>query len=234
MTARVENKNFRLGQQIKALAHRISLRAKLGRNWKWIEGCRDIQGWLTDAEAAALFELAKNMTPHTGSRLVELGSWQGKSSVVLAGGIVGKQDAKLYCIDPFGQDENATYQQTYYDPLLRSEPRTMEEIFALNIQRSGVERVVTPMKGYSFDFGETWKEPIDLLFIDANHEYECVLRDFRTWERHVKRGGVIAFHDANGVWPGPTRVVDEVLCSPRFGNVRKADSIAWAIKARKL
>lgn len=37
---------------------------------------------------------------------------------------------------------------------------------------------------------------IDFLFIDGDHEYHAVKRDFLTWLPFVRKGGIIAFHDA--------------------------------------
>jgi predicted O-methyltransferase YrrM len=219
-----------ISESTRAVIQRTILRLKLGKNWQWIKLSREIQGWLTDSEAAELFHLAKHLTPANAPLVVELGSWQGKSSVVLAGGLFGKQDAKLFCIDPFGCDESAEYQRKYYDPLLAHESQDVEQIFATNIMKSGVAQIVRAMKGYSFEFAGSWSTPIDLLFIDANHEYEAVARDFQMWVPHVKHGGIVAFHDANGVWPGPTRVVQESLIELNFGRVHKADSLAWAAK----
>jgi glycosyltransferase involved in cell wall biosynthesis/predicted O-methyltransferase YrrM len=217
----------------RAAVRRVMLRFKLGKSRRWIELSHEVQGWLTDTEAAELFYLARTLTPSTNPVVVELGSWLGKSSVVLAGGLLGKQNAKMYCIDPFGSDENAEYQQKYYDPLLAGKSQTSEQIFATNAKKSGVTHIVVAMKGYSFDFADSWSVPIDVLFIDANHEYEAVARDFQMWITHVKDGGIVAFHDANGSWPGPTRVVNESLAGFKFGRVHKADSIAWATKRYK-
>ena len=44
-----------------------------------------------------------------------------------------------------------------------------------------------PIKGYSFEC-RNWTQPIDFLFIDANHEYRAVLRDFNNWVPFVKIG----------------------------------------------
>jgi predicted O-methyltransferase YrrM len=209
---------------------RTLFRLKAAKARKWIKLSQQIQGWLTEVEAAELFYLARRLTPANGPRVVELGSWQGKSSVILAGGLLGKKEARLYCVDPFGCDENSEYQKKYYDPLVAGTMETGEQIFSSNLKKSGVAHIVTPLKGYSFEFADTWSVPIDLLFIDANHEYESVARDFQMWVRHVKRGGIVAFHDANGVWPGPTRVVEESLIATNFGRVHKADSVAWASK----
>ena len=41
-------------------------------------------------------------------------------------------------------------------------------------------------------FGKT---PVDFLFIDGNHTYEGVKRDFELYSPCVRKGGLIAFHD---------------------------------------
>ena len=38
--------------------------------------------------------------------------------------------------------------------------------------------------------------PIDFLFIDGDHAYEAVQRDWEDWSRHVTPAGTSAFHDA--------------------------------------
>ena len=36
---------------------------------------------------------------------------------------------------------------------------------------------------------------VDFLFIDANHSYEGVKKDFEMYSPLVRKGGIIAFHD---------------------------------------
>jgi predicted O-methyltransferase YrrM len=206
------------------------LRFKFSEGWRWVCLARQIDGWLAESEGCELFQLAKNHTPHFRPRVVELGSWKGKSSVLLAGGLLGKENPKLYCIDPFGRDESDDYQRRYYEPLLAGEARPIQEIFLQNMKDCGVAKVAVAIKGYSFDLAEGWSEPIDFLFIDANHEYEAAARDFRMWSPFVKEGGIVALHDANGAWPGPTRVVEEYLTPPQYGPVRRVASLAWAAR----
>jgi predicted O-methyltransferase YrrM len=42
---------------------------------------------------------------------------------------------------------------------------------------------------------EFFKQPIDMLFIDGDHTYEGVKRDFELYRPLLKPGGIIAFHD---------------------------------------
>lgn len=70
---------------------------------------------------------------------------------------------------------------------------------------------------------------LDLLFIDGDHRYECVKRDFELYKQFVKDGGIIAFHDivkytlANvcNVHKFWNEIKDgynhrEIICKPRF------------------
>jgi len=39
--------------------------------------------------------------------------------------------------------------------------------------------------------------PVDFLFIDGNHAAPYPWEDFCAWEGHIRRGGLVAFHDTN-------------------------------------
>lgn len=52
---------------------------------------------------------------------------------------------------------------------------------------------------------------VDFLFIDGDHEYDGVKRDFELWSPLVAPGGLIAFHDVNeSHWPGVIRLWNEL------------------------
>ncbi len=206
----------------------VELKRAYPDTWRLLLADRQIQGWLSDSEADGLFHLARDFTPQENAVVVELGSWKGKSSVMLASGLRGKRNPRLFCVDPFGIDESVEYQQQYYAELLRE--GDVGQIFRRNIEAFGVSSIVTPMKGYSFEVCRNWTQPIDVLFIDANHEYEPALRDFDCWAPFVKAGGVVAFHDVQPAWPGVVRAMNERLRPPGFGPVQAAESLAWAVK----
>jgi len=52
----------------------------------------------------------------------------------------------------------------------------------------------------TIDFSEIWNDPIDFLFIDADHNKENVLNDFNLFSKYVKEGtGIIAIHDTHPI-----------------------------------
>lgn len=102
--------------------------------------------------------------------------------------------------------------------------------FRSNLSKAGVDDVVVTIVALSADVAGTFVEPIELLFVDAGHEYEKVKQDFDLWYPKVISGGIMAFHDAT-CWPGPMAVAEEsILHSERFTEVGTVDSIVYAKK----
>ncbi len=72
-------------------------------------------------------------------------------------------------------------------------------------------RLPTQILGCSWEVGAAWdKGQADLIMIDAGHLEEEVTKDIAAWRKHVKRGGVILFHDYDrDVWPAVKSAVDK-------------------------
>ena len=102
------------------------------------------------------------------------------------------------------------------------------------IARRAVGRVhgadVSWMRGRSQDLAPLWNGPIDFLFIDGDHSYEGVRRDWDEWTPHVVEQGTVVLHDARetaGGWvgsdDGPARLLAELK---RKGSVWAAMEVA--------
>ncbi len=60
-----------------------------------------------------------------------------------------------------------------------------------------------------------FSEPVDLLHIDGDHDFESVSRDFACWFPKVRKGGVILFHDTMSFPDGVGRFF-ATLPEPKF------------------
>ena len=90
--------------------------------------------------------------------------------------------------------------------------------FQENMRRLGLDAHVTPIVADSAEAAARWTGPIRLLFIDGDHSYEGVGRDFAAWSPFVVPRGLVCFHDVGG-WPGVTQLYEEVLRGGQFREV---------------
>lgn len=163
---------------------------------------RQIEGWLTRAEAVGLYSLARGLPP--GARIVEIGSWKGKSTYCLAKGL---RDGVVVAIDPFDGAGEAGH---VYDRFKGDVP--LVEQFRKNLAGHGLLNKVEIRAGRSGDFaGQVG--PIDMLFIDGDHSIDGCTYDFETFGPDVKSNGLLAFHDYNHRRSdlGPTWVVENLV-----------------------
>jgi hypothetical protein len=191
----------------------------LDRAW---EAARKVPGYLVEDEARFLGLVAACALPK-GGRIVEIGSYKGKSTVMLA------TVAKHYGLDPVV----AIDPHNYNSPELleqRTAPDTSSyEEYLSNIEAAGVSEFVETRRAYSSDVAASWNRSIGFLWIDGDHTYKGAKADFDGFFRHVLPLGVVAFHDALHVFSGPIRVfVEDVLRSNQFGAAGFVRSIAWS------
>ena len=214
---------------------KLSFVKRRGLTYAPIFGYEGIPGWLSEDEAITLFDTARAL-PNERPVIVEIGSWLGKSSLVLAKGLKGKKDPLLHCIDPFNADGDS-YSSEVYSGQAAKLNQSLKDRFIDNMRSHGVLDRIEVMEGYSFDFADTFNKEIDFLFIDGNHDLEVVMKDYELWSPLIKVGGLIAFHDVvsdpNEEPPGPRIVVESrIMNNPSWVDVKQVDSLLIARKSK--
>ena len=155
----------------------------------------DLQGWFGDAEASCYKNLVRDIH---GGVVVEVGCWKGLSTSFI-GRICDENETRLVVVDTFKgaeSDESAG--------LARDE--NIKKIFINNMRELGIhcEILDVPSVNASVFFKD---ESVDLVMLDANHEYEHVLADLKSWWPKVKPRGWICGHDVSK--KGVSRALDE-------------------------
>jgi hypothetical protein len=183
------------------------------------EATKLVPGYLLENEAKFLGVLAA-IIPAAGA-IVEIGSYRGRSTVMLAKVAAHYGVGPIVAIDP------------HNSPILvnpdGSNSKSSYEDFLHSIRQAGIEQYVEPHLAYSTDVSATWNRPIRLLWIDGDHSYSGANADFAGFLPYVNPNGVIALHDALSNFEGPIRVfVEEMLRSDRFGPAGFVHSIAWS------
>lgn len=148
-----------------------------------------------------------------GGDYVEIGSYRGKSVCAVGCGVraAGKHgQVRLFAVDLWtkGSTRSSKFAHYFSEETWR--------IFNEQVAAMRLSDVVTPVMSGSLAAAKRRKRPIDLLFIDARHDYQYVKADFTAWEKFVPVGGRIAFHDYGSRFPGVDRVVREVIASRKW------------------
>ncbi|MBM3256668.1 MAG: class I SAM-dependent methyltransferase, partial [Candidatus Moranbacteria bacterium] len=133
--------------------------------------------------------------------IVEIGSYKGKSTIWLSGGLKNNRNAKLYAVD--SHQGSPEFIGEY------KKINTHKE-FKKNIERAGFAKIVIPIRKSSLQAAKAVAEKIDILFIDGSHTYAAVRNDFLTWSKKIKKGGWIILHDAT-VLTGPRKVAQKYI-----------------------
>lgn len=134
--------------------------------------------------ANLLYGLVRSMKPEI---CVEIGSARGKSTCYIGAALKENGRGRLYAIDPHIQtDWNDAGSADTID------------ILRQNISALGLSEQVVMIRSLSEDAARNWDRQIDLIFIDGDHSYEGVKRDWTLFVPHVKPFGVVVFHDT--IW----------------------------------
>jgi hypothetical protein len=138
------------------------------------------------------------------SVFVEVGSWKGKSIAYLGVEVINSgKKIKCYAVDTWkGSPEHTD------DPYVKTD--RLYSLFMVNMQpvSSVVTAIRKPSTEAAIDFED---ESVDIVFIDACHEYACVKEDIAAWLPKVKKGGIISGHDYYWGENGVKKAVDEAF-----------------------
>jgi predicted O-methyltransferase YrrM len=185
---------------------------------------RPVDGWLSRAEEAILFRLARSVP--SDQAIVELGSWLGRSTVLLGGASRTGNGAAIFAVDFFrAADEHRAFLESRVGVVARDYLDAFQE----NMRRAGVADRITPIRSDTAAAGERWAgPPVGLLFLDGDHTYPAVCRDWVSWRGHLAPRARIAFHDYANPSYDVTRFVDEQVAAGRLRALEQHDSILVA------
>jgi hypothetical protein len=159
--------------------------------------------------------------PTTSGEILEIGSCQGRSAVVLSLAASMSGDDRIVAVDPLGKAASDSGQTEV--------PTESRKRLDANLARCGVADKVEFHQTFSGELAKRWDRKLRLLWIDGLHTYEGVKIDFDGFAPHLADGAIVAMHDVLHITPGPIRVfAEDVLLSENFGAAGLCGSIGWA------
>ena len=161
----------------------------------------EITGWCDYKE----FYRNVASTIKDGSTFVEIGSWMGQSIICLCQALqdLGK-NCKIYCVDTFKGEQNQPSHLAIVDNL----GGNIRHVFEENISRAGVYDMIQIIEGDSAESASLFADDsIDVIYIDAAHDYDSVVKDVSAWFPKCKSDGLFSGHDYP--WHEVKKAVDE-------------------------
>jgi predicted O-methyltransferase YrrM len=172
-----------------------------------------VDGWLHAAEASVLHHAALRAYQVGPALVVEIGSWQGRSTIALAAAARAARQGPVIAIDPhvstaaFDGDHNLLALQT-------------------NLSDRDLLDVVDIVRAPSGDAAARFDDcSISVLFIDGDHSYEGAATDVRAYTPKLKSGAVVGFNDPH--LPGVARALTELVVTSRSDFSRPS----WAVNS---
>ena len=172
--------------------------------WKLTEA---VNGLVTEAEMKLVFETIRA----EGDKVklaVELGCLFGRSTTAILNAL--DLSTKLYTVDNFAVQGSDT-----------------RDYFVENLVKKNVGKLSLldmPAHEAAVSYGHHWKDGIDFIFIDADHQDHSIKEDCEDWLSKLNPGGVVAFHDYyNDQFPSVATRVEEF--TQVWHVIGKADSL---------
>ena len=110
---------------------------------------------------------------------LEIGSFEGMSTIWMLENILTEERSQIFCIDAWAEWTG--------DAFVR---------FVSNINKTGFRDKVHIVKGDSSEELRVFpKEYFDFIYVDGNHDEKAVIKDAIGSFRILKKGGIIAFDD---------------------------------------
>ncbi len=177
-----------------------------------------VDGWLSPDQATRLYNAAASTRP--GDQIVEIGSFRGRSTIVLAG--AAPDGAAVVAIDPHAGNDRGPQEIAGF----QSEAAGDHDVFTANLAVAGVSDRVRHVREFSDRAHESVTGSIAVLFIDGAHRYGPARSDIRFWGARVETGGTMLIHDSFSSVGVTLAIGRELMFGPRFRYVGRSRSLS--------
>lgn len=178
----------------------------------------DVAGWMTRGQSDALFAAAAGAP--AGGRIVEIGSFQGRSTIVLA--LAAPASVEIVAIDPHAGNDRGPQEIEGYTTEAEGDHRR----FLANLAGAGVAGRVTHLRKFSSEALGDVAGAIDVLYIDGAHRYAPARADIAAWGSRVNASGTLLIHDAFSSVGVTSAILRELTFGRRFRYAGRSRSLA--------
>ncbi len=178
---------------------------------------REVQGWMSPDQAERLYRAAA--ATRTGDQIVEIGSFQGRSTIVLAS--AAPADVPVVAVDPHAGNDRGPQELEGF----AAEAEGDHEAFTRNLAEAGVTDHVRHVRAFSDAAHGEVAGDIAVLYIDGAHRYAPARTDIREWGARVAPGGTMLVHDSFSSVGVTLAIARELVVGTRFRYVGRSRSL---------
>lgn len=177
----------------------------------------DVEGWMSPDQARRLYDAARSAAP--GQRIVEIGSFRGRSMIVLAS--AAEPGVELVAIDPHAGNDRGPQEIEGF----AAEAQDDHAVFNRNLAAAGVADRVRHVRSFSDTALVDVPGAVQVLYVDGAHRYAPARADIRDWGNRVEPGGTMLIHDSFSSVGVTLAIVRELVWSSQWRYVGRARSM---------
>jgi predicted O-methyltransferase YrrM len=177
----------------------------------------DVQGWMSPDQAATLYQSARRCPPE--GTIVEIGSFQGRSTIVLAS--AAPPGVSVIAIDPHAGNDRGPQEIAGYAHAADDD----HAAFRANLVAAGVAHRVRHLRMFSDAALHEVDGSVDVLYIDGAHRYGPARADIAQWGARVGDGGTMLIHDSFSSIGVTLAILRELALGRRFRYVGRSRSM---------
>jgi predicted O-methyltransferase YrrM len=160
------------------------------------------KGFMPLDEGLALHAAAKEAAAGLGLPLLEVGTYCGRSTILLADAARAAGTVVVTVDHHRGSEEQQPGWEYHDTSLVDPAVGRMDTLpaFRRTLYGAGLEDSVIAVVGRSPQVARLWRQPLGLVFVDGGHTDEHATADFEGWAPLLAEGGLLVIHD---VFPDP-------------------------------
>jgi predicted O-methyltransferase YrrM len=152
------------------------------------EALEGVEGWFSPEQVERV--AARAAAVPSGGRIVEIGSFRGRSMIAIARSAV--DGVEIVAIDPHAGNDRGPQEIEGFE----EEAAEDNVVFRRNLEKAGVAARVRHVRKFSHDAHHDVEGEIDVLHIDGAHRFGPARDDIRSWGARVAPGGSMLIHDS--------------------------------------
>ena len=184
-------------------------------SWSAVE---QVQGWMTQGQAHLLY--SASAATRDGDTIVEIGSFQGRSTIVLA--MAAPAGVEVVAIEPHAGNDRGPQEIDGY----AAEASADFEAFQANLSAAGVANRVRHLRTLSDKAHAEVTGNVAVLYVDGAHRYRPARQDIHEWGSRVVAGGTLMIHDSFSSIGVTLAIARELMFSRRWRYVERSRSLA--------